>query len=183
MSDSPSLEERLALDALVERLYVRLKPLAARLRWQGSNPTLNPTSLVHEAYLKLMNTKGLAAKPHEEVIGLFAHVMRQILVDAARRKHSRKRGGGAEFLPLDFHDADTPQKDAIALEDVITLESALSELERVDARQAKIVEFRFHLGLTADETANVLGLSKTMVEREERKAKSFLNSKIRPRKE
>ena len=177
-------EERKALDELVERLYSRLKPLAARIRWRDASPTLNATALVQEAYLKLLNSKDLATKPHDEVLAIFAHVMRQIMVDAARRKRAQKRGAGVVVQMITEHQngAVATPKHAVTPEDVLTLEAALDELRISSQRQADIMERRHYLGLTVDETARVLRLSKTMVEREERSARKFLEERIRPSK-
>jgi len=176
-------EEKRALDELVERIYARLKPLAARVRWRDANASLSPTTLVQEAYLKLLNSKDVTAKPHEEVIGIFAHVMRQIMIDAARRKKSQKRGSGAlvPLSPVDPGGNEPPaQKKPMSPEDLLTIEAALEDLRRGDSRQADIIERRFYLGMTVEETATILQLSRTTVEREERKAKKFLENRIRP---
>ena len=175
-------QDRKALDELVERLYAKLRPLAARVRWREPNASLNATALVQEAYLKLLNSKDLALKPHDEVLAIFAHVMRQIMVDAARRKRTQKRGAGA-VVPMTTEHQDgaaAPHTEDISPEDVLTLEGALNELRISNQRQADIMERRHYLGLTVDETALVLGVSKTTVEREERSARKFLQERIRP---
>jgi len=175
---------RKALDELVERLYSKLKPLAARVRWRDANPTLNATALVQEAYLKLLNGKDLGSKSHDEVLAIFAHVMRQIMVDAARRRRAQKRGAGVVVPMTTEHQnavGATP-RETVTPEDVLTLEAALDELRISNQRQADIMERRHYLGLTVDETARALRLSKTMVEREERSARKFLEERIRPSK-
>lgn len=178
------ISSREALDALVERLYSKLKALAARVRWRDASPTLNNSALVQEAYLKLLNSKDLSTKSHDEILGIFAHVMRQIMTDAARRKRSQKRGAGAAVPLRTEHrngEAGTPQQ-TVAPEDVLTLEAALEQLRITDRRRADIVDRRYYLGLTVDETASVMQISKTTVEREERAAKKFLAERICPRK-
>lgn len=156
------------LDALFSRLYEKIRRLASRIRWSGTNPTLNPTALVHEAYLKLMkDPPDLASKSYEEVIAVFAHAMRQILIDAARRKGAQKRAP-----------AGLPDKADLPVEDALTLDIVLEKLERENALQARIVQCRFLLGMTVDETAAALGISKTTVEREWRDAKASLSHKI-----
>lgn len=178
-----SAPDRKALDELVEQLYSKLKVLAARVRWRTADPTLNATALVQEAYLKLLNSKDLTSKSHDEVLSIFAHVMRQILSDAARRKRSQKRGAGAVVaLATEHRDGAAQQQQTISPEDVLTLEAALDELRIISERQADIMDRRHYLGLTVEETASVMRISKTTVEREERSARKFLEQRIRPQK-
>jgi RNA polymerase sigma factor (TIGR02999 family) len=166
---------------LIDRIYNKLKPLAARVQWRGADPALHPSSLVHEAYLKLMKSRGMASRPDNEVLGIFAHVMRQIMVDAARRNKTGKRGGGAVFSLSDDPDAGiTPRREPVSPEDLLSLEAAMTDLRSKSPRQADIIDRRFYLGMTADEVAAALGISKTTVEREERSAKAFLRSRISP---
>ena len=176
--DGPEDSGTLSVE-LIDRIYNKLKPLAARVQWRGSDPALHPSSLVHEAYLKLMKSRGLGSRPDNEVLGIFAHVMRQIMVDAARRNKSEKRGGGA-VLPLNSDYQGSPQRETVSPEDVLTLDAAMTELRFENPRQADIIDRRFYLGMTADEVAAALGLSKTTVEREERSAKKFLRNRISP---
>jgi RNA polymerase sigma-70 factor, ECF subfamily len=181
--DQPTASDRKALDELVERLYAKLKALAARVRWRTASPSLNATALVQEAYLKLLNSKDLTSKSHDEVLSIFAHVMRQIMSDAARRKRSQKRGAGAVVALATAHrDGAAQREPTISPEDVLTLEAALDELRIISERQADIMDRRHYLGLTVEETASVMGISKTTVEREERNARQFLEERIRPRK-
>lgn len=175
--------ENKALDELVERLYTRLKALAVRVRWRTASPTLSATALVQEAYLKLWSSKDLASKSHDEVLSIFAHVMRQILSDAARRKRSQKRGAGLVVaLPPDGRDGAVQHGLAVTPEDVLTLEAAVDELRILNKRQADIMDRRHYLGLTVEETASVMRISRTTVEREERNARRFLQERIRPLK-
>jgi RNA polymerase sigma factor (TIGR02999 family) len=158
------------LDELFGERYERIKRLAARVRWPGANPTLNPTALANEAYLKLReHPPDLAAKNYDEAIRIFSHAMRQILVDAARRKSAVKRV------------AVTPPEDArMPAEDAITLNIAIEELEKENPRCARIVECRYLLGMTVDETAAATGHSRATVEREWREAKVRLSRRIHP---
>jgi len=178
-ADCLASEDGLLPVELIDRLYKKLKPLAARVQWRGSDPAHHPSSLVHEAYLKLVKSRGLASRPDNEVLGIFAHVMRQIMVDAARRNKTEKRGGGA-VLQLNSVDQPSPQREAVSPEEVLTLDAAMTELGAESPRQADIIDRRFYLGMTADEVATALGLSKTTVEREERSAKRFLRNRIAP---
>lgn len=163
-------EQRRALDEVFCRLYDKIRRLAARVRWNSSNPTLNPTALVHEAYLKLLkHPPDLASKSYEEVIGVFSNAMHQILIDAGRRKSSRKRAF-----------ADPPDSAGLPIEEVIAIGTALQELDRDAPRQAQIVRCRFLLGLTVEETSAAMGLSKRAIERDWRCAKAWLARKILP---
>lgn len=163
-------DERKLLDELFTRLYDKIRRLAARVRWSGSNPTLSPTALAHEAYLKLRkDPPDLTARSYEEVIAIFAHAMHQILIDAARRKGAQKRAI--------VNSPDTPD---LPIEDAITIAAAIEGLERENPAQARIVQCRFLLGMTVDETAAALGFSKRSVEREWHDAKARLTSRIDP---
>ena len=163
------VETAAELDELFARLYGKLKKLASRVRWQGSNPTLSPTALVHEAYLKLRKTPAdLASHSNEEVIGIFAHVMRQILVDATLRKRAQKRAP-----------ADTPGSAPVPVEVVFTIQEVVERLRKRNPRQGAIVDCRFYLGMTVAETAQALDISQTSVEREWREAKVMLNGVLR----
>jgi RNA polymerase sigma factor (TIGR02999 family) len=166
-------EQKVALDELFTRLYNKIRILAARVRWNGTNPTLNPTALAHEAYIKLRRDPAeLAAKSYDEVIGIFANAMRQILIDAARRKSAQKRVA-----------LDPPERTELPVEDAITVVAALEQLESDNPRQAQIIRCRFLLGMTADETAAALRLGKRTVEREWQDAKARLGREINPSKE
>ena len=181
-----SPEERAELDRILHDLYVKLKPLARRLSSPRISPTLNPTALLNEACIRILNnSRELHTRTREEIIRIFAHVMRQVLVDRARYKLSAKRGGGVIHIPLNPGDPLAPDLPSpahpVPVETVLTLETALIELERVNRRQALIVECRTYLGLTADETALLLDTSKSTIEREHRKALEFLNGRIEPR--
>lgn len=166
-------EHEAALDELFDRLYNKIRVLAARTRWNGTNPTLNPTALAHEAYLKLRkDPPEFAAKSHDEIIGIFANAMHQILIDAARRKSAQKR------VVLD-----APERTDLPIEDALTIAATLEKLEAENRRQAQIVRCRFLLGMTAEETAAAMGIGKRTVEREWQEAKVRLSSKLDPRAE
>ena len=179
---APEPMDREAFNKLVERLYTKLKPLAARVRWSG-NGSLSPTLLLHETYLKLLQAKQFTAGTDNEVIAIFAHVMKQILMDAARRKKSLRHGAGG-IVPLKDGDSQRldmrANKDALPDEDVLTLVSAVDELRRADPGQADVIDRRYCLGLTVEETARLLGVSVSTVEREYREAMKFLRGKLRP---
>ena len=161
--------QEVSLDEVFTRLYNKIRLLASRVRWYGANPTLNPTALVHEAYIKLRrDPPDLAAKSHDEIIGIFANAMHQILVDASRRKTAQKRVV-----------VDAPEKSEPPIEDAIAVAEALGQLESENPRQARIIQCRFLLGMTAEETAAVLEVGVRTIEREWQEAKSRLSKQIR----
>jgi RNA polymerase sigma factor (TIGR02999 family) len=165
-------EERRALDELFTRQYKKIRALASRLRWNGDSPTLNPTALAHEAYLKLLkHPPDLNSRSYEEVIGVFARVMREILIDAARRKKAQKRA-----------QVETRAESNATVEEMVAFDIALEELEAENTRQAQVVECRFVLGMTNVETAAALRLSPRTVEREWSEGKGRLDRKIRQKK-
>lgn len=154
------------LDELFSQLYNKIRALASRVRWNGSNPTLNSTALAHEAYLKLLkDPPDLASRSYEEVAAVFANAMRQILIDGARRKNAQKRVA-----------IDSPERKGLPAEDAIALDNALDELKRKNPLGARVADCRFLLGMTVEETAAALGLSKRTVEREWQQAKVRLES-------
>ena len=153
--------DQAALDRLTPLVYAELHRMARRhMRTEREN-TLQTTALVHEAYLRLVDAKGLACKDRTHFFALSAQVMRRILVDAARARVSAKRGGDAppldhsEGLNLDEFAGNASQKSA----DVLALDQALDDLARVDARKARVIELRFFGGVSVEETAEVLQIS------------------------
>jgi RNA polymerase sigma factor (TIGR02999 family) len=169
LQPSSVVDPEVVLDQVFTRLYNRIRLLASRLRWYGANPTLNPTALVHEAYIKLRkNPPDLETKSHEEIIGIFANAMHQILIDASRRKAAQKR------FPVD-----APGSPEFSMEDAIAIAEAVQKLEAESPRQARIIQCRFLLGMTAEETAAALHTGVRTVEREWQEAKGRLNQNLR----
>lgn len=161
-----------ALDECFTRLYDKIRHLAARLSWASTNPTLTSTALAHEAYLKLRrDPPDVAGISHDETIAIFANAMRQILIDATRRKRAKKRN--VEVLP---NAADLP------IEDALSVALAVEELSREAPHQARIVEARFLLGMTNREAGLALGLSERTVERAWKEAKARLSQMILDKK-
>ena len=183
-ADSGS-EHRNALDDLFSLVYEELRRLASFVRRNELGVTLNSTALVHEAWLKLKDSPGLAATslPHFKAIA--AKAMRQVMVDEARRKNARKRGGAGEAVVVPFDDGlrFEPVLDGIAScnEEFIALDDALEELAGLNPRQAQMVENRFFGGMNVVETAALLGVSESAVERDWRAAKAWLACRIRAR--
>ena len=170
--------ESSAANELLPLVYEQLRALAGSyFRGQPGDHTLQPTALVHEAYIKLINPYSIADKSYRgraHFMAVAATAMRQILQDRARRKHSAKHGGDMERVTLDGVHTPTGQ----SVVDVIALDSALSQLAQVDPRAARIVELRFFGGLTNDEVAQVLDLSTRMIEKEWRRTRAWLSAQL-----
>jgi RNA polymerase sigma factor (TIGR02999 family) len=163
-----------AFDLAFAKVYDELHRLAAHVRAGRASDTLGATALVHEAYLKLAP----AAQPDWEgkrhFLRVAARAMRQVLVSAARERLAGKRGGGEVQVTLDEGVYGTPMDDA----NVVALDEALERLAALDERQARVVELRWFVGLTAEETAEALGISTPTVQRDWRAARAFLASEI-----
>ncbi|MGE0479780.1 MAG: sigma-70 family RNA polymerase sigma factor [Phycisphaerae bacterium] len=169
-------DERAAAE-LLPLVYDELRSLArAQLARLPRGNTLQPTVLVHEAYLRLVGALDPGWNGRGHFFGAAAQAMRQVLVDQARRKFAEKRGGGRQRVPLD--DADLPI--APPTEDLLALDEALTELEQADPRKARVVMLRYFAGLTAEETAEALGLSVPTVDREWRFARLLLHARLSP---
>jgi RNA polymerase sigma factor (TIGR02999 family) len=172
-ADDPS-----GLDDLFSLIYEELRRLASFVRKNEANATISSTALVHEAWLKLKATPSLSAEslPHFKAIA--AKAMRQVLVDEARRRGARKRGGSGEVIFVAFGES---AEDMLSLdEELLALDEALDELADLNSRQAQMVESRFFGGLNVAETAASLGVSESAIERDWRAAKAWLASRIRP---
>lgn len=164
-----------ALDLLTPLVYSELHKLAASyLRNERKAVTLQPTALVNEAYLRLVAQSMPDFESRSHFFGIAAHLMRQILVDHARKNHSAKRGGGAEKASLDDVVAWAPERSA----DVVALDDALKALEKVDPRKSKIIELRYFGGFSVEETAQAVGVSVATVGREQRLAEAWLHREL-----
>jgi len=164
-----------AIDAVIPLVYDELRRLAAHyLRDEHAALTLQPTSLVHEAYVRLVAQDMPDWECRSHFYGVAAHLMRQILVDHARRHRSQKRGGGVAPLPIDEVVAFAPGKG----DDIVALDDALTALAAVDERKAKVIELRFFGGLTVEETARALDISVATVGREQRLAEAWLHREL-----
>jgi RNA polymerase sigma-70 factor, ECF subfamily len=166
---------RVAMDELFSVTYEELRRLASSVKRQDPSATLNPTALVNEAWLKLAKSQAFETTSPLHFKRIAARAMRQVLVEAARRRHSHKRGGDAILVPLQ----DVPEPAASAGQDVLALEEALEELERIDPRQALLVESRFYGGLETAEIANLLAVSEITVHRDWRAVKAWLLHRLR----
>jgi RNA polymerase sigma-70 factor (ECF subfamily) len=161
---------------LMPLVYDELRRLADHyLRQERPDHTLQPTALVHEAYLKLVDQTSVDWQNRAHFFGVSAQVMRQILVDHARRHRASKRGGLQQKLTLDEAIDYSQPLDV----DLVALDDALTALAQLDARQSKIVELRFFGGLTIEETAVALGISPATVKVDWGMAKAWLRREIR----
>lgn len=166
-----------ALDELMPLVYAELRRLADRyLRRESRGHTLQPTALVHEAYMRLAGEGGMEWENRAHFFGIAARRMRQILVEHARAKRAEKRGGPeAEYmLSLTAADRHVPQEDV----NLLALDESLKELEKVDERKCRVVEMLYFGGLTIEEAAEALGVSDRTVKRDWRTAKAWLRREI-----
>jgi len=167
-----------ALDRLVPLVYDELRRVARRhLRREPPGHVLQATALVHEVYVRLVDVDRLTLKNRTHFFAVAAKLMRQILVDHARRQHADKRGGDVTIVSLEGVSPAAPAPTV----DVLALDQALEALAIIDARQAGVVELRFFAGLNIDEAAEALGISTATVEREWALAKAWLHRRLSPR--
>jgi RNA polymerase sigma factor (TIGR02999 family) len=169
-----------ALNQLTPLVYAHLRAQARRyMRNERSGATMQGTALVHEVYLRLVNTEEVDCKDRVHFFALSAQIMRRILVDAARAGATVKRGGGAmpadRLLSVDLDQVKCVGSDSTVL---CELDDALESLARIDPRRAKVIELRFFGGLSVDETADVLQVSPQTVMRDWRLARAWLNREL-----
>ena len=165
-------------DELFPTIYGELRRVAGRyLGRERRNHTLQPTALVHEAWLRLQNERGGAWQSRTHGLALGAQAMRRLLIDPGRHQKRDKRGGGVPALPVDelIKAAET---EAVPVEDLLTLEAALSRLEVEDARAAQVVILRFFAGMSSPEVAEHLGVSVRTVEGDWTHAKAWLRREL-----
>lgn len=165
-----------ALDRLIPVVYDRLRQLAhQRLRSEPGECSLDTTGLVHEAYLRLVNSPNPDLRDHGHFLTLASRVMRNLLVDHARARKAAKRGGGEPVVDLDpMMRISQTSIDAFA-----DLDEALGRLEAMDARQSQILELRYFGGLSLEETASALAISLATVKRDLRSARAWLATELR----
>ncbi|MBV6431663.1 MAG: hypothetical protein IANPNBLG_01795 [Bryobacteraceae bacterium] len=164
-----STGDREALDELTPLVYQELRKIARRqMLKERAEHTLESTALVHEAYLRLVGQKGSKWQNRAHFFAVASEMARRILVDHAKARNAKKRGGPK--VSLDDSPEPFVQQDA----DVIAINDALDELAKLDPRQAKIVELRYFAGLTIEETAEVIGVSTPTVKRDWLVARAFL---------
>jgi RNA polymerase sigma-70 factor, ECF subfamily len=173
-------------------LYEELRELAQRhLRRERANHTIQKTALVHEAFLRLVAQQSVDWQSRAQFFGLASKLMRRILVDYARARLANKRGGGAHAVSLDevvqpVDNDSVPDMTPTALQhldahtqdDVAAIDAALTRLEKIDARQAQIIEMRYFGGLTVEQTADALDISDATVKREWTLARAWLKREL-----
>jgi RNA polymerase sigma factor (TIGR02999 family) len=163
-----------ALDRLLPLVYDELRRVArARLRAERPGHTLQATALVHEAYLRLVGG-GATPRNRTHLFAMAATLMRQILVDHARRRDAHKRGGAATMIALD----EGVPAPTVATVDLLALDEALTELSALDPRLCQVVELKFFAGLTIDETAEALHVSPATIERDWTVSKAWLHQRL-----
>ena len=168
--------DQAALNRLLPVIYDELRRLArSQLRSYRPDHTIEPTALVHEAYLRLSQQGGVTLKSRAHFYAIVAHVMRCVLVDYARRRSSAKRQG--RWIRVSTEQiADVPEKSGL---DFVTLNDALNDLAEIDPRKSQIVELRFFGGLPVDDIGDVLGISPRSVAREWAMAKAWLYGQLK----
>lgn len=164
------------VDVLVPRLYDELRDLAGRqLRREARHPTLQATELVHEAFVRLVDDQEVGRKGRAYFFASAARAMRQVLIDAARRRTAAKRGGGAEHVAL--------EDEGVAVDDyafeLLELDEALAALEARSPRAVRVVECRYFAGMSVVETAEALGVSPRSVKSDWAMARAWLYDELR----
>jgi len=160
-----------AFDQVFPLVYAELRRIAAReMRRERPGRTLQTTALVHEAYLRLLKDASLSIENRAHFLGIAARAMRQILIEHARARGARKRGGGGVRVTLDDAAASLEAPSV----DVLALDEALQRLARLDERHAKVVELRYFGGMSVEETAAAMGLSPATVKRDWTLARAWL---------
>jgi RNA polymerase sigma factor (TIGR02999 family) len=167
--------KREALDLLVPLVYDELRRIAARyMRAEAASHTLQPTALVNEAYMRLVDQREVEWQSRAHFFGVAAQLMRRLLVDHARGRNRQKRGGGLVVVPLEEQDVAAPD-DGL---DLVALDDALERLAELSPQQARVVELRYFAGLSIEETAEVLGVSTMTVKRGWAMARAWLHREI-----
>ena len=166
-----------AVERLLPLIYGDLRDLASRLfQDQWRHHTLQPTALVHEAYLRLCKPQGGGAfESRRHFLSVASIAMRQLLTDYARSRNAQKREGGHQRIPME--DVDEPSGDEAGV-DLVALDEALTELQGMNERQARIVELRFLTGLTVEETAEILGVTERTVYLDWKMARTWLEQRL-----
>jgi len=170
-----SQNDKRGLDQMLPVLYEELHRVASGyLSREATGHTLQPTALVHEAYLRLVDQRRVDWRNRAQFLGLAASMMRRILVNHARDRAARKRGGGAQQVSLSLVESPSGRPDV----ELIALEDALHRLAALDERKSRVVELKFFGGLTTEEIAEVLQVSGATVEREWAFARAWLYDAI-----
>ena len=170
--------DRNALDQLLPLVYDELRRLAHReLRREQANATIVTTALVHEAYLRLVDQTRARFDTRAHFLNVAAQMMRRVLVDEARKRHAGKRGSGEANFSLD----EIPEPAIEPSSELLDLDEALTRLEKFDPELSRVVELRYFVGLTLEETAEALGTSTTSAWRNWNTARAWLHQELRGR--
>ena len=175
MTDERPELDRPELDRLFSATYEELRRLASSVRRDEPGSTLNPTALVNEAYLKLAGSLRLVPESKLHFKRIAARAMRQVLVEAARRRSAQKRGGEMAFVTLD----ESMDAAVECSDNIVALDGALDDLAKMEPRQAMIVEYRFFGGMELTETAALLDVSESTIVRDWRAARAWLGRELR----
>lgn len=163
--------DRTALDEMLPQVYAELKRLAGyHLARERVGHTLQTTALVHEAFLRLVDQRHIDWKNRAQFLGMAAEMMRRILINHARKRDAVKRGAGAQRISLSEVERDFKQPNL----DLIALDDALTELQKLDPRKGQLIELKFFGGMTGEEIAEVMQISTATVDREWKLARAWL---------
>ncbi|CAM2069408.1 Sigma-70 family RNA polymerase sigma factor [Sulfidibacter corallicola] len=166
------------LDHLFSMTYEHLRRLAANVKKGDAGQTLNPTALVNEVYARLAGTLEKSPESVLHFKRMAARAMRQILVDAARHRSAQKRGGDQPILSFSDRESGGWDRSFAGADDLLALDQALVRLNSLDPQQGKVVEFHFFGGFTIAETADMLGTSRSTVDRQWRAARAWLTFQL-----
>ena len=170
--------DRRHVDLLASRVYDELRQMAGRqLAGKSPNHLIQPTALVHEAFLRLVNQREVDWQGRTHFLAISSKMMRRVLVDTARRELRQKRGGGRTRIPLSEAMTVSPRNDV----DVLAVDEAIEKLAELDPLQAQIVELRFFSGMSVEEVAEVIGQSKRTVERQWTAIRAWLRRELAER--
>jgi RNA polymerase sigma factor (TIGR02999 family) len=167
--------EQQAFDELAPLVYDELRRMAVNYMRRERSGSIQPTILVHEAYLRLLPQRGIHWQNRSHFFGIASQMMRRVLVDRARARHAAKRGDAAVHVSISVAERQVPSRSV----EMIELDEALKELEAMDPRMGQIVELRFFGGLTSEEIAQVIGVSRATVEREWATARAWLRRALK----
>jgi RNA polymerase sigma factor (TIGR02999 family) len=175
--------DRAAFDEVYGIVYQELRGVARAMRSRAGPPTLNTTALVHEAYLKLVPAPRGTIRDRAHFFGIAARAMRQVLVDAARRRSRARRGG--DPVMVEFEESrdsllSAPSAEVARVEEIVALDEALKQLEQWNPRHARVVECRVFAGLSVEETAEALAISAPTVKRDWQTARAWLAHVLGP---
>jgi RNA polymerase sigma factor (TIGR02999 family) len=172
--------DRSALDNVLPLVYAEIRRIAARqLRRRSDADSLQPTDLVHALFLQLVDQRHAAWENRAQFYAIVSQMMRRILIDHARARHAAKRGGAAVRVPLSDAAREWPCGATRDLTEMLAIDEALDRLARRDSDLVRIVELRFFVGLSVEETGDVLGRSPRTIKREWRVAKAWLLKELR----